>query len=116
MDKLKSWGQIRFICPCQSEDEPCCFDLKKKGGLIFYQCKNPDCPNQFSSDVAIRILDHINKYIEENDTVTGFAYYFRIKEDSMRARYIKSIHITDNFDTLVIEVTNLTRQPQYRKS
>ena len=48
--------------------------------------------------------------------MTGFAYYFRIKEDSMRARYIKSIHITDNFDTLVIEVTNLTRQPQYRKS
>lgn len=112
-DKIVAWSQIRLVCPCHPNDVVS-FDLKKRGGLIYYVCTNPDCPNTFSSDIALKTMDLLNRYYKEHHTFQGFSHYFRIKEDSMRLRYIKSIRITDDLQTHVVEITNLTRQPQYR--
>lgn len=115
-DKITEWGQIRLICPCGGDPNlKYDFDLKRKGGLIYYKCTNPHCPNEFSSDLQIKVMNLLNKYYAEHNTFEGFSNYFRIKQDSMRLRYIETIDITKDFQTVVIEVANLTKQPQSKK-
>lgn len=117
MDKITEWGQVRLICPCGGDPNlNYDFDLKRKGGLIYYKCTNPECKNEFSSDLQLKVMDLLNRYYNEKNTFDGFSHYFRIKEDSMRLRYIETINITDDYQTVVVEVTNLTKQPQYKQT
>lgn len=111
--KINNWAQIRLVCPCHPEDSVS-FELKKIGGLIYYCCTNPDCPNEFSSDVALKAIDKINAYWDKEKTLEGFSHYFRIKDSQMRMRYLKSIETMPGLKTAIIEVANLTKQPQYR--
>lgn len=116
-DKITEWGQIRLICPCGGAPElKYDFQLRKRGGLIYYECTNPDCLNSFSSELQLKVMHLLNKYYSQHKTFEGFSNYFRIKQDSMRIRYVETLNITDNYQTVVVEVTNLTKQPQYKSS
>lgn len=115
MSKITEWGNIRLVCPCGGDSAlNYDFNLKKVGGLIYYKCTNPKCPNEFSVDMQLKVMNQLNKYYDEHKSFDGFSYYFRIKQNSMRIRYIETLNITDDFETVVIEVANLTLQPQYK--
>lgn len=115
MDKITEWGQVRLVCPCGGiSGVNISFSLKKKGGLIYFQCINPDCVNSFPADIQVKVMQLLNKYYEKHKTFEGFSNYFRIKDDSMRLRYIGIKNITSDYQTVVIEVANLTKQPQFK--
>ena len=87
-DKITDWGQVKLVCPCGGNpDLKYDFELKKKGGLIYYVCTNEECPNEFSSDMQLKVMKLLNKYYEKNHTFEGFSNYFRIKEDSIFQLY-----------------------------
>lgn len=115
MDKITEWGQIKLICPCGGDSSLSYdFELQKKGGLIYYKCTNAQCLNEFPSDIQLKVMKLLNRYFELHHTFQGFSEYFRIKQDSMRMRYISTIDIADGYQTVVIEIANLTKQPQYK--
>ena len=112
---INEWGNIRLVCPCGGDGKhKHHFSLEKNGGLIYYRCLNPKCENTFMSDVHLKAMEKLNQYYEKHGTYEGFSLYFRIKEDSMRMRYIRTEKITDSYETAVIEIANLTKQPDAR--
>ena len=116
MKKITEWGQIRLVCPCGGNPElPYDFELKKVGGLIYYQCTGDSCRNEFSSDIHLKVMDLLNKYHDKHHTFEGFSHYFRVKQYSMRLRYVETVHVVKGYETIVVEVANLTLQPEYRK-
>lgn len=107
-DDLNAWGKIHFICPCHQKNSNYSFDLIKKGGLIYYKCNNPNCKNCFSSDVHLKTMESLDKYIQEKGTPEGFTRYFREKDISFKTRYIETKKITNNYKTYIIEVIKMT--------
>lgn len=105
--ELNAWGKIHFVCTCNDEDDT--FDLVKKGGLIYYKCKNPKCKNMFSTDVHLKTMDALKKYRKEHKgNPNGFVRYFKENGFNYKTKYIKTKKITNNYKTYIIEVTKLT--------
>ena len=112
---LTSWGQVKLVCPCGGNpDLSYDFDIVKRGKQVMYECTNPTCPNSFSADIQLKVIQWLNAYYKKHGTYQGFVLYFQIKQDNMRLRYIGEQKVTDTFSTLLIEITNMTRQPQFK--
>lgn len=101
----------KIVCPC-SPDAP--MELVQIGGLVYEKCMKNACVNKFPYDNVIKIEEKLGKYYEEKNTFDGFVHYFRVKESQFRARAIE-YNIADSDTMLVtVEVTNLTKQPQFK--
>ena len=113
MKEKLEWGNVRLVCPCGGDKiHTYMFDLVKTGHQILYKCTNPECKNSFSSDLYLKILDLLERWFEENGTYEKFSAHFRVKQESIRLRYIDTLQTTTSHKTLVIEIANLTRQPE----
>lgn len=109
--KITEWGQIRLVCPCGGVPElKYDFNIVNFKRQTFYQCVNPECPNIFSTDYHLKIMQWLNKYYEENETFDGFVHYFTSQNCNMRAKYIKTITVIEGIEVYVIEITNTTKQ------
>jgi len=116
IDKLKEWGNVRLLCPCGGDGQhKYHFELQKQGGEIYYVCMNEKCRSNFSSDIHLKAMTLLDRWYEKNHTYEGFSAYFRVKDESMRLRYVGVEHTTPTHDTILVEVANLTKQHQYRK-
>lgn len=113
MKEKLEWGNVRLVCPCGGDKiHTYMFDLVKTEHQILYKCTNPECKNSFSSDLYLKILDLLERWVEENGTYEKFSAHFRVKQESIRLRYIDTLQTTPSHKTLVIEIANLTRQPE----
>ena len=115
INKLK-WGDIKLVCACGGiEGKKNSFELSNIKNIVYYTCVNPECNNKFTSEIQIKALTKLEQWLDEHkDNPEGFAHYFRVKDNSMRLRYIKTEVIDDKHKYYVIEVTNLTTMPQYK--
>lgn len=115
MSRINEWGNVRLICPCGGDGlHKYHFQLEKQGGLIYYCCLNSKCRNSFSTDIHLKAMEKLNNWHEKHGTYEGFSFYFRVKDDSMRMKYIRTEKITEQYETVIIEVANLTKQPESR--
>ena len=113
MKEKLEWGKVRLVSPCGGDKiHTYMFDLVKTGHQSLYKCTNPECKNSFSSDLYLKILDLLERWFEENGTYEKFSAHFRVKQESIRLRYIDTLQTTPSHKTLVIEIANLTRQPE----
>lgn len=115
MKEKLEWGNVRLVCPCGGDKvHTYMFDLIKTGNQIIYKCNNPDCKNSFSSDLYLKVLDLLEHWYDDHGTYDKFTAHFRVKQESIRLRYIETLQTTPTHKTLVIEIANLTRQPEAR--
>lgn len=128
------WGDIKLICSCSDVDTKVPFTIHQHRGLILYKCTNPECKNSFPSEIHLKVLTDVEKWIEKNGKIDGFVSYFnrtvRIPEDiekpdsfyisqkcSMKAKYIKTNTIgrINPKSYHIIEISNLTLMPEAKK-
>lgn len=117
MEYIKDWAQIIMVCPCFLErgeiDKPS-FEMNQLTKNVQYTCKNTQCKNYFDYDIKVRLVELLNQYYLEHQTLEGFYKYVERKKERIRLRYIKNIQIPNQFPFVVIEVCNITRNPQYK--
>lgn len=117
MDYIQDWAQIIMVCPCFSVkdeiDKPS-FDMKTVYRNIQYVCKNNECGNYFDYDIKVRLVELLNQYYKDNQTLEGFHKYVERKKERIRLKYVKTLDISKHQDFIVIEVANLTRNPQFK--
>ena len=67
------WGDIKLVCPCsKNNDVKKAFDLELINGQVMFYCTNKDCNNFFPSEIQLKILSDIEKWIEKHGTIEGF--------------------------------------------
>ena len=69
------WGDIQLVCPCSHESKKA-FDMKLENGLVNFYCTNPECTNFFPSEIQLKILADIEKWIEKKGSIEGFTTSF----------------------------------------
>ena len=102
---------IKVVCPCNPQ-EP--MQLVKIGGMVYEKCFHGGCVNNFPYECVIKVQNKLEKYYAENQTYEGFSHYFRYKDSQMRARVIEIKILDSLISSVVMEFTNLTRQPKYK--
>ena len=117
MEFIQDWAQIVMVCPCfvqkREIDKPS-FVMNQVYRNIQYTCKNPECHNFFDYDVKVRLVELLNQYYEQHHTLEGFYKYVERKKERIRLRYLKNLDISKENNFIIIEVANLTRNPQYK--
>ena len=111
MEKVDNWGNIKFICSCggdgQSDHH---FVLEKKGGLIYYKCKNPNCLISFPADIHLKSIEKFNNYLEIKGNPNQFVSYFKNKGESLKVTYKKTKNSTPNYQTRYLMISRVNKR------
>lgn len=117
---IKEWGQIRFVCACQTPHlknksskeklKNYSFDIVQRGISTFYHCREEKCGNDFPTEYHLKAIEWLNSYYNENGTYEGFVKYFRVKECRYKVSYLETVMVTDEYHTVLLEITNMTKQ------
>lgn len=117
MDYITDWAQVIMVCPCFLETGDTSvpsFQMEQGFRNISFNCKNPECKNTFDYDIKVRLVELLNTYYKEHQTLEGFYKYVERKKERVRLRYIQNTNNTKQNPFVIIEVANITRCPGYK--